>query len=94
MRRLFHTVFRSLPIALVAFAIGCASGLPAVITSTPEKVSVEFDKEGSVKDTVKLAEEACAKVGKTAEFANVDTAASPKTRVANYKCVGGAAQAE
>ena len=95
MSRYFHKVLRSLPIALVAggLALGCASGLPAVISSDPDKVSVEFDKDGSVKDTSKLAKEACEKVGRMAEFVNVDTTASPKTRIANYKCVGGEAPA-
>jgi hypothetical protein len=89
-----HTVFQPLSIVLLALAMGCASGLPAVISSTPDKVSVEFDKDGSVKDTAKMAREECAKVGKSAEFGNVDTAASPKTRIAHYDCVGGAAPAE
>jgi hypothetical protein len=90
----FHTVSRPLSIALLALAIGCASGLPAVISSTPDKVSVEFAKDGSVKDTTKMAEEECAKVGKAAEFVNVDTAASPDSRIAHYNCVGGTPPAE
>jgi hypothetical protein len=82
-----------LSIALLALAMGCASGLPAVISSSPEKVSVEFDKDGSVRDTAKKAQEECAKVGKSAEFDDVDMTASPKTRIANYNCVGGAEKA-
>jgi hypothetical protein len=96
MYRHFDEVLRSLPIALAAagLALGCASGLPAVISSTPDKVSVEFEKDGSVKDTAKMAGEECEKVGKSAEFASVDTAASPHSRIAHYNCVGGAAPAE
>jgi len=87
----FHTTLRPLFIAPLALAIGCASGLPAVISSSPDKVAVEFDKDGSVKDTAKMAQAECAKVGKSAEFDSVDTSASPKTRIAEYKCVGGKA---
>lgn len=89
----FHTVFRPLSIAILALAIGCASGLPTVISSSPDKVSVEFDKDGGVRDTSKKAQEECAKFGKSAEFADVDMTASPKTRIANYNCVGGAEEA-
>ena len=94
MRPRFHTALQSLSIALFALAIGCASGLPAVISSTPDNVSVEFEKDGSVKDTAKLAGQECAKVGKSAEFEKVDTAASPDSRIAHYNCVGGAEQTE
>jgi hypothetical protein len=94
MSRYAHRFLHLLPIALLASALGCASGLPAVISSSPDRVSVEFAKDGSVKDTSKMAQEACAKVGKTADFDKVDTAASPDSRIAHYNCVGGEEKAE
>ena len=73
---------------LVAFAIGCASGLPAVISSTPDKVAVEFDPDGGLKDAAALARQECGKLAKSAEFDEVDMTATPKSRIAKYNCVG------
>jgi hypothetical protein len=74
-------------IGLASFAIGCAGGLPAVISSTPEGVAVEFDREGSLKEPAELARAECGKVGKRAEFDKVDITATPNSRIAKYKCV-------
>jgi hypothetical protein len=74
--------------ALIAgLATACGSSLPAVLTSTPETVSVEFDTDGSLSGTKDLATEECAKRGLIPEFDVVETAATPSSRVAKYRCV-------
>jgi hypothetical protein len=76
-------------VGLASFAIGCAGGakLPAVISSTPENVAVEFDREGSLKEPSELAKAECGKLGKRAEFDKVDITATPNSRIAKFKCV-------
>ena len=81
LRSLFATVALS-----ATFALGCASGLPAVVSSSPEQVSVEFELEGSVTEAGEVAAEECGKHGRVAEFDNVDSVASPKSRIANFRC--------
>jgi hypothetical protein len=75
-------------VGLSSFTIGCAGGgLPAVISSTPESVAVEFDRESSLKEPAELATAECGKLGKLAEFDKVDITATPNSRIAKYKCV-------
>ena len=75
-------------VGLASFAIGCAGGgLPAVISSTPETVAVEFDREGSLVEPSELAKAECGKLGKRAEFDKVDITATPNSRIAKYNCV-------
>jgi hypothetical protein len=75
--------------AAVLFAIGCASNLPAVLTSTDDSVAIEFEQTGSLSETTVLAKTECEKYGKTAKFDVVDKIATPSTRIAKYECVGG-----
>jgi hypothetical protein len=72
---------------LAWFAIGCAGGLPAVISSTPESVAVEFERDGSLQEAAELAKAECGKLGKRAEFDKVDITATPNSRIAKYRCV-------
>ena len=48
---------------LAALTIGCASGLPAVISSTQEKVAVEFDTGDGLSGAAALARDECGKRG-------------------------------
>ena len=75
-------------LAIAALSLGCASG-PAVISSTPNNVAVEFSSDGTVKSASDLAKKECESHGKMAEFDSVDATASPKTRVAMFNCVSG-----
>ena len=72
---------------LVAFAIGCASGLPAVISSTQEKVAVEFDTGDGLSEAAALAREECGKHGKAAEYHKVDMTSTLNSRIVRYNCV-------
>jgi len=76
-------------LSFAAFSLGCASG-PSVISSTPEKISIEFPNDGTVADASKLAEQGCQGYGKIADFDSVQPTASPKTRVAIFNCVSNA----
>ena len=75
-----------------SLSLGCASG-PAVISSTPENIAVEFPKDGTVKSASDLAQKECEKYGKTADFESVDATASPETRVAKFNCVASTGSA-
>ena len=79
-------------LAIAALSLGCASG-PAVISSTPENIAVEFPKDDTVKSASDLAQKECEKYGKTADFESVDTTASPETRVAKFNCVSSSGSA-
>ena len=72
--------------AVLAIVVGCA-GLPAVVTSNPDRVRIEFALDGSVTEAAELAKEECEKNDKVAEFEAVDTTATPKSRIANFKCI-------
>ena len=72
---------------LLAVSVGCASGLPAVVSSNASSVSVEFDKEGSVTEAGELAKEECGKYGKVPDFEAVDSVAAPNSRIANFRCL-------
>jgi hypothetical protein len=74
-------------VGLAWFTIGCAGGLPAVISSTPDKVAVEFEREGGLQEAAELARSECGKLGKRAEFDEVDITATPNSRIAKYNCV-------
>ena len=71
-------------IALLGF--GCSS-LPAVVSSDPNRVSIEFALDESVASASELADEECEKYGKEASYENVDSVASPRSRIANFNCV-------
>ena len=77
---------RKILLVIAALSLGCASG-PAIITNTPDNIAVEFPSDGTVKDASVLAQKACEGHGKVAEFGSVDATASPKTRIAKFKCV-------
>lgn len=77
-----------------AGAISCASGLPAVISSTPSEISVEYERDGSLKQASELATTQCQRYGLHAEFDSVAPAVSEKSNVAKYRCVKGSVAAE
>ena len=70
-----------------AGAISCASGLPAVISSTSSEISVEYERDDSLKKASELATEQCNRYGLQAEFDSVAPAVSDKSNVAKYRCV-------
>jgi hypothetical protein len=78
---------------LASTILGCAGGLPAVVSSSPVAVDVELEREGSVSDATRLAQEECEKHGRVADFDEVDevrgldTPASPGSRIAKFACV-------
>ena len=72
---------------LAALTIGCASGLPAVISSTQEKVAVEFDTGDGLSGAAALARDECGKRGKVAEYHKVDVTSTPTSRIVRYNCV-------
>ena len=73
-------------LAAAVLSLGCASG-PTIISSTADNVAIEFPADSSVSSASALAHEECARVGKVADFDAVDKVASPKTRVAKFRCV-------
>ncbi|MBW2231064.1 MAG: hypothetical protein JRG92_11260 [Deltaproteobacteria bacterium] len=74
--------------ALIAgLATACGSSLPAVLTSTPATVAIEFSTDGSLTGTRDLAIEECAKYGLIPRFDVVEKTATPSSRVAKYQCV-------
>ena len=77
-----------------AGAISCASGLPAVVSSTPSEVSVEYERDGNLGKASELATAECQRYGLHAEFEAVTPAVSNESNVAKYRCVKGAAAAE
>ena len=72
---------------LACFALACAGGLPAVVSSNPQGVSIEFELKGTVVDAGKLAAEECEKHGKLADFEQVDPTATATSRIANFRCI-------
>ena len=74
------------PLTIAVLLMGCASG-PTVLSSTADNIAIEFPSKTTVSSTIKLANKGCTKHGKIAEFDSVDATASPKTRVAKYRCV-------
>lgn len=77
-----------------ASAISCASGLPAVVSSTPSEISVEYERDGNLKKASELATDECQRYGLHAEFEAVTPAVSEKSNVAKYRCVRGSVAAE
>ncbi len=77
-----------------AGAISCASGLPAVVSSTPSEIAVEYERDGNLKKASKLATAECQRYGLHAEFDSVAPAVSEKSNVAKYRCVKGSVAAE
>ena len=78
-----------------AGAISCASGgLPAVISSTPSEISVEYARDGSLKKASELATAECQRYGLHTEFDSVAPAVSETSNVAKYRCVKGAVAAD
>jgi hypothetical protein len=77
-----------------AGVISCASALPAVISSTPSEISVEYERDGSLKKASELASAECQRYGLDAEFDSVATSATEKSNVAKYRCVEGAVATE
>ena len=78
----------------LAGAISCASGLPAVVSSTPSEISVEYARDGNLKQASKLATTECQRYGLQAEFDSVAPAVSEKSNVAKYRCTKGSVAAE
>ncbi len=72
---------------LACFALACAGGLPAVVSSNPQRVSIEFELTGTVVEAGKLAAEECEKHGKLSDFEMVDATATQKSRIANFRCI-------
>jgi len=70
-----------------SLGLGCASSLPAVLTSTPDSVAVEFAIDGSLSGATELARQECEKLGKIAEFNQVKKDATPNSRVAQFNCI-------
>jgi hypothetical protein len=79
---------------VVAGAISCAGGLPAVVSSTPAEIAVEYERDGNLKEASKLATSACRRYGLLAQFDSVAPAVSAKSNVAKYRCVQGSVAAE
>jgi hypothetical protein len=77
-----------------AGAISCASGLPAVVSSTPSEVSVEYERDGNLGKASELATAECQQYGLHAEFEAVTPAVSDQSNVAKYRCVKGSVAAE
>jgi len=77
-----------------AGAVSCASGLPAVVSSTPSEIAVEYARDGSLKKASELAAAECQRYGLHAEFDSVAPAVSEKSNVAKYRCAKGSAPAE
>jgi hypothetical protein len=71
--------------AVLLLSLACASGLPAVVSATPDEVAVEFEKDGTVSTTRELADQQCMGFGKIAQFDTVNT--EPNSRVAKFRCV-------
>jgi len=82
------TTLQCLFVAALALVLGtaCASGLPALITASQQEVAVEFASDGNLGETSKMAAAECEKFGKTAEFIEVQATATPKSRIAKYRC--------
>jgi hypothetical protein len=74
-------------LCIAGFAVGCASPYPAVLTSGPEEVAIEFEIKGSLQGATELANAECNKMGKQAAFSAVEQIATPSTRVAKFDCV-------
>lgn len=77
-----------------AGAISCASGLPAVISSTPSEISVEYERDGSLKGASDLATAECQRYGLHTEFDSVAPSVSETSNVARYRCVKGSVATE
>lgn len=73
---------------ITVFSLGCASA-PAVHSSTPDGVAVEFPRDDTVSSASVVADKECKRHGKLADFDSVDMTASPKARVAKFHCVSG-----
>ena len=58
-----------------------------MISSTPDKVAVEFDPDGGLKDAAALARQECGKLAKSAEFDEVDMTTTLNSRIVMYNCV-------
>ncbi len=74
-------------LAPILLALACATAGPEVLTSTPDEIAIEFPKNGDLGEATELANAECAKNGRIARFGVVKTAATPKTRVAKYRCI-------
>ncbi|MDH3211807.1 MAG: hypothetical protein OEM05_04905 [Myxococcales bacterium] len=78
----------------LAGAVSCAGGLPAVVSSTPAEIAVEYERGGNLKAASKLATSGCQRYGLLAEFDSVAPAVSEKSNVVKYRCVQGSVAAE
>jgi hypothetical protein len=78
----------------LAGAISCASGLPAVVSSTPSEISIEYERDGNLKKASELATSECQQYGMAAEFDSVTPAVSENSNVAKYRCAKGSVAAE
>jgi hypothetical protein len=58
-----------------------------VISSTSEKVVVEFDTGYGISEAAALAREECGEHGKLAEYHKVDMTATLNSRIVRYNCV-------
>jgi hypothetical protein len=89
MNPLFRSNLALTSCALLLGALGtaCGTSLPAVLSSTPESVAVEFSTDGDLIGTKKLADQECAKYNLIPSFDKVQPTATPKSRVAEYRCV-------
>ena len=74
-------------LALAPIALACASGLPALVSATPDEVTIEYAREEGLKNASKLAREECEKLGRTANFEKVTPAVGTDSNVAHYACV-------
>jgi hypothetical protein len=69
----------------LVFIMACGSNYPALLSSTPDQVSVEFEEDASVATTRELAEQNCATHEKVAQFESLNETKS--ARIATYRCV-------
>jgi hypothetical protein len=65
-----------------------------VISSTTSEISVEYERDGSLKKASELAKAEYQRYGLHTEFDSVAPAISEKSNVAKYRCVKGAVAAE
>ncbi len=72
---------------LACFTLACAGRFPAVVSSNPQGVSIEFERGGTVSEAGELAAKECEKHGKLANFEQVDPTATEKSRIANFRCI-------
>jgi hypothetical protein len=86
-----NAVLRALIVlaAGVSLASGCAGSLPAVVSSTPDAVSIEYRSDAGLQSAAKLARSECERHGREAEFSDVVRDVTRQSHAAVFRCVSG-----